>query len=203
MPLWKNDDFEHQNTAVYSSFSGTPTFDGPAHTGASSIHLNPSASTEHVQYNPPAGNRKVAVSLYVRYETLPGTTCMVSECSGPVAGVRFNAGNGRFELLIAGTIATRISSTTVVADTWYLVDYYVDCSTGTTHLRGRLDHGEEHNTALVQTSVNISAVSLGANNSQTYDGYFDEWKISLDGENDYAVSELGDPLWPPVASQRW
>ena len=192
--MFRNDNFEHADLGQYSASTGTPTFEtqDPAREGIYCLRCNPAAAAEGVTVNLPAGTRKAATSLYLRFRVLPPGTCTFFRFTGPDCTLRWRGVSGTLNMAIFGATSDDVGPV-VVAGRWYLVDIVADSSTGLTTMDARVDGGTEAHSERAQAAGDMTAADLGATNAQTFDIDFDLWQVGLPPGDNYPLSGLQAP----------
>ena len=170
---------------------GAQTVTSPVLTGARSYELSPPADT--VQNNAvPAGEKKLAMSFAFRFNTVPGVSAnrpILAEWRGGTPGhgpfIRFNCTSQKFEIREGLGSTTEVFGPTVLANTWYLIDFERDSRANPWILTARAMEvggtwdGTEGNLTAASAASDITGLWIGSNSAgDSYTAYYDDWWLS-------------------------
>jgi hypothetical protein len=163
--------------------NNTPTIStSTVRTGTAALRINAAATTQYLART--IARTVVSGRVYFRYVDGPATEVGIItfiNASGN-SSIRMTAANELRVQAGAGTAVTFTSALT--ANTWYRIDFLLDCSTGTASMKARLDGGTEQESTVAQASANNTSVRYGANGAQTMEFFFDDMVMG-DATGDY------------------
>jgi hypothetical protein len=179
------DGFEHGNTGVPSSFSGTPAFvTTPVRTGLRSLEITAAGASEGVQYSSLTSNF-TTTAFYLRFAALPGATVkIVRMLNANGNGYMRCSSAGQLSVIVGAGAAVNVGSPLSI-NTWYRIVIQLDSSTGTASIKASVNGGTDATATNVQVSANTTAVQLGPDDAVTVTFYADDWLIAT-ASADYA-----------------
>lgn len=170
----------HWNLNVTNPVVDTTTFNPGG--GAASYHWTGSGSAGASIFHTIA-QTSFACRGYVRVHAYPSVTMIVSQSSNVNGAFQLKLNStGGLLIRIAGSAADVSTGITLSLDTWYLLDWASDASTGTTTGKVRVNSGSDTTDSHVQTSANFTSAGFGANVGATAgtapDIYWDDFVIA-------------------------
>jgi len=197
MTLLYIDGFEHGSLVtgqggVYGSVDSSITISTSySHTGSNSLKIDPTYSVTTKSFS--SGIRTMSGSFYYMWRvgvptSLSAPMLTIANANGEFSVV-WSATNDELGIKIGTSASVMFSGNYYSLNTWYRVDFKIDCSSGTATMYAMVDGADEINTSRSQTAADLTSARMGfyaGYASGTYDTYMDD-VVLTDSTADYPI----------------